>query len=139
MAYNWPAIGFNVNADTGNYMTTNYGSEIIENYTAGYLEISSYASGTAGSGLGSGSQLVLSSNGNIGIDATSPAATLQIGSLATTGTNGYGLYVSAPTGATNNYGAVFATGNVGIGDDAWATRLKLIMEPMMQRGARISR
>lgn len=30
-------------------------------------------------------------------------------------TNSYGLYVNAQTGATNNYGAVFATGNVGIG------------------------
>jgi len=29
--------------------------------------------------------------------------------------SGYGLYVSAPTGATNNYAAAFATGNVGIG------------------------
>jgi hypothetical protein len=30
-------------------------------------------------------------------------------------TNAYGLYVDSPSGATNNYAAVFATGNVGIG------------------------
>ena len=78
MAYNWPAIGFNINAGTGTFMTTNYGSEIIENYTAGYLEISSYTSGTAGSGLGSGSQLVLSSNGNIGIGTTAPQSLLHV-------------------------------------------------------------
>ncbi len=29
-------------------------------------------------------------------------------------TNAYGFYVDVPTGATNNYAAVFATGNVGI-------------------------
>jgi hypothetical protein len=85
MAYNWPAIGFNVNAGTGNYMTTNYGAEIIENYTSGYLEISSYASGTAGSGLGSGSQLVLSSGGNIGIGTTSPSYLLHVGSSSASG------------------------------------------------------
>ncbi|MCC7305380.1 MAG: hypothetical protein IT558_03865, partial [Alphaproteobacteria bacterium] len=35
-----------------------------------------------------------------------------------TATNSYGLYVDAMTGATNNYAAVFATGNVGIGTTA---------------------
>ncbi|MEK7585901.1 MAG: hypothetical protein AAB477_01545, partial [Patescibacteria group bacterium] len=33
-------------------------------------------------------------------------------------TNGYGLYVDAPTGATNNYAAVFNGGRVGIGTAA---------------------
>lgn len=38
-------------------------------------------------------------------------------------TNSYGLYVDAQTGATNNYAATFATGNVGIGAVAPAQKL----------------
>lgn len=38
-------------------------------------------------------------------------------------TNGYGLYVDPPTGATNNYTAVFPTGRVGIGTASPSTRL----------------
>ena len=101
MAYNWPAIGFNVNAGTGNYMTTNYGAEIIENYTSGYLEISSYASGTAGSGLGSGSQLILSSNGNIGIGTTVPDSPLHISTSATGNQAAMSGTVLHVTGADN--------------------------------------
>jgi hypothetical protein len=41
----------------------------------------------------------------------------------TTTTNGYGLSVNAPTGATNNYAAQFIGGNVGIGDAAPAQKL----------------
>jgi len=44
------------------------------------------------------------------------AAAVNTGSGAVT--NAYGLYVSAPTGATNNYAATFATGSVGIGTAA---------------------
>ncbi|MDE2312291.1 MAG: hypothetical protein KGJ93_04385, partial [Patescibacteria group bacterium] len=43
------------------------------------------------------------------------AALIQGGSLNASTTNGYGLYVNAPTGATNNYAATFMGGNVGIG------------------------
>src|SRR5690606_31997008 len=35
--------------------------------------------------------------------------------LAGTATNNYGLFVSTPSGADNNYAAVFQGGNVGIG------------------------
>src|SRR6185503_19922670 len=48
-------------------------------------------------------------------------STLRIGSAATvdgaggTPTNAYGLYLDAPTGATNNYAAIFQGGNVGMG------------------------
>lgn len=39
----------------------------------------------------------------------------------TNSTNGYGLNISAPTGATNNYAAVFLNGNVGVGTTSpWA-------------------
>jgi hypothetical protein len=38
-------------------------------------------------------------------------------------TNGYGLNITAPTGATNNYPAVFMGGNVGIGTAAPAGNL----------------
>jgi|GEM_PF-5722950 len=42
---------------------------------------------------------------------------LKINAAAvSTATNAYGLYVSAPTGATNNYGGVIASGRFGIGD-----------------------
>jgi hypothetical protein len=57
------------------------------------------------------------------------SAALRIGagaSLAGTNgavTNGYGLYVDAPTGATGNYAAVFASGNVGIGSTTPGTTL----------------
>ena len=38
-------------------------------------------------------------------------------------TNGYGLYVTAPTIATSNYAAVFSGGNVGVGVTSPATKL----------------
>jgi hypothetical protein len=48
--------------------------------------------------------------------ANSVALRVSPGSSVTTGvTNAYGLYVDAPTGATNNYAAVLQGGNVGIG------------------------
>ena len=40
-----------------------------------------------------------------------------------TATNNYGLYVNTPTGADNNYAAVFAGGNVGIGTASPSTAL----------------
>ncbi len=43
-------------------------------------------------------------------------------------TNSYGLYVDAPTGATNNYGAVVASGNVGIGTAAPEEMLHIVSE-----------
>lgn len=42
-------------------------------------------------------------------------AGIYIPATAITATNGVGLDVSAPTGATNNYAALFRTGGVGIG------------------------
>lgn len=45
------------------------------------------------------------------------AAKIAGGALSGT-TNGFGLYIDAPTGATNNYGLVVASGNVGIGTAA---------------------
>jgi hypothetical protein len=42
-----------------------------------------------------------------------------------TATNSFGLYVDAQTGATNNYAAVFATGNVGIGVTAPTAKLDI--------------
>jgi hypothetical protein len=63
-------------------------------------------------GLASGSTM---STGSVGIGTTAPAATLQIAAGTSTGTNGYGLEVAAPSGATNNYAAAFTGGNVGIG------------------------
>ncbi len=38
-------------------------------------------------------------------------------------TNAYGLYIDAQSGATNNYSAIFAGGNVGIGDTTPAAAL----------------
>src|SRR5581483_11659848 len=38
---------------------------------------------------------------------------------------GYGLYIDAPTGATNNYAAAFATGNVGIGTTSPFAKLQV--------------
>lgn len=46
--------------------------------------------------------------------ASSTGITIQ-GSALTNVTNGISLYVQAPTGATNNYAAIFLGGNVGIG------------------------
>jgi trimeric autotransporter adhesin len=40
-------------------------------------------------------------------------------------TNGYGVQVNAPTGATNNYAATFMGGNVGVGVLSPATRLEI--------------
>jgi hypothetical protein len=58
----------------------------------------------------------ISGSGNVGIGtAGTPTSSLQVASITTSGTNGYGLSVAAPSGATNNYAAAFTGGNVGIG------------------------
>ena len=43
-----------------------------------------------------------------------------------TATNNYGLFVATPTGADNNYAAVFQGGNVGIGTTSPTTPLQVI-------------
>ncbi len=55
---------------------------------------------------------------------------LRVQSLASvagagTVTNGYGLAAAAPTGATNNFSAIFTGGNVGIGTTSPATLLHI--------------
>lgn len=58
------------------------------------------------------------------------SSAISTGSTTLTGvTNGYGLVVNSPTGATNNYAAVFMGGNVGIGTSAPA-RLLHVNGPM---------
>ncbi|MDX6502462.1 MAG: hypothetical protein QOG23_5726 [Blastocatellia bacterium] len=41
-------------------------------------------------------------------------------------TNSYGLYVDAQSGSTNNYAAIFAGGNVGIGTAAPSSKLHIV-------------
>lgn len=53
---------------------------------------------------------------------TGSALRVAGGTVANT-TDAYGLYVDAPSGATNNYAAVFASGNVGIGTTSPAAKL----------------
>ncbi len=55
--------------------------------------------------------------------SNSSALRISAGAVGSGTTNAYGLYVDAPTGATNNYAATFATGNVGIGTTAPAAKL----------------
>ncbi|MEK7648989.1 MAG: hypothetical protein AAB400_03690 [Patescibacteria group bacterium] len=59
--------------------------------------------------------------------AMTNAYAVKVNSLTTNGgaapTNAYGLAVAAPTGATNNYAAIFTGGNVGIGTTAPITQL----------------
>jgi len=50
---------------------------------------------------------------------------LNIASTYAGGTNGYGLRVNAPIGATNNYAASFMGGNVGIGTTSPTTTLEI--------------
>jgi trimeric autotransporter adhesin len=51
---------------------------------------------------------------------------LTVNATTLTGvTNGYGVQVNAPTGATNNYAASFIGGNVGIGTTAPNSRLEV--------------
>lgn len=55
---------------------------------------------------------LIGSNMNFG---TSTALWIQPNALTSSTTNGVGLIVNAPTGASNNYAALFNGGNVGIG------------------------
>ena len=82
---------------------------------ASALQISSSADALAISGppFASGSATV----------ATSTGLRVYGGTALSGVTNGYGLYVNAPTGATNNYAATFLSGNVGIGTLAPAALL----------------
>ena len=85
-----------------------------------------------GTGTTPTSTLVISHTGSAGTSgvqlpaltgvAAAPVAgtVLNIATTALAGspTNGYGLQVAAPSGATNNYAATFSGGNVGIGTTA---------------------
>ncbi|MBI4157447.1 hypothetical protein HY502_01190 [Candidatus Woesebacteria bacterium] len=67
-------------------------------------------------------------DGTVGIGGTINAYGLYVanGTMDTTGTStNIGLYVEAPTGATTNYAAIFAGGNIGIGDTSPAYLLTL--------------
>ena len=77
---------------------------------------------TASSTLTDASTLLITGAPVAGVYTTSTnnyGLKIDAGSVRGTGAiapdNAYGLYVSAPAVATNNYGAVFASGNVGIG------------------------
>ena len=59
---------------------------------------------------------------------------LKINTAATTATTAYGFYVDAPTGAASNYGAIFASGNVGIGMTAPGAKLEILMSATDQYG-----
>ena len=48
---------------------------------------------------------------------TSSTALTILGGTVSTTTNAYGLFLTAPTGATNNYSGVFTGGNFGVGTD----------------------
>jgi len=71
--------------------------------------------------------------GSTGVAVTN-AVGIRVGTAdLTTGsgavTNGYGLYLDAPTGASNNYAAAFLGGNVGIGTASPASRLHVGVAP----------
>jgi hypothetical protein len=51
---------------------------------------------------------------------------IQGNNVTASTTNGVGLYVNAPTGATNNYAAIFNGGNVGIGTTTPGQKLTII-------------
>lgn len=76
-------------------------------------------------------------SGNTSYSGTTTFATLGVGAPAVSGTSvnvasgtatggtGYGLKVAAPSGATNNYAAVFSGGNVGIGTSTPSSTLQV--------------
>jgi hypothetical protein len=61
---------------------------------------------------------------------------IAAGAVASSNTNAFGLYVEAPTSGTNNYGAVIATGNVGIGTAAPSALLDINSDTIRLRTAR---
>ena len=73
----------------------------------------------------SGSGTTLLKDVGIG-NAPATGTGLNIASIAQSGTNAYGLQVNAPTGATNDYAAIFMGGNVGIGTTNPASALQIL-------------
>ena len=70
--------------------------------------------------------------------AKSVALRISAGTSVAAGvTAGYGLYVDAPTGASNNYAADFNTGNVGIGSISPTTLLDLAAATTTRSGLRL--
>ncbi len=119
------------------HVTNSYGildaasTGATNNYAAAFTGGNVGIGNTAPSALlsvGSSSQFQVNSSGNINTSGTSQltglvgvaaapvtGTTLNVATATASGTNAYGLQVAAPTGATNNYAAVFNGGNVGIG------------------------
>ncbi len=83
-----------------------------------------YASSNTGITVDHASTVYLAGPPSAGTNtALTTSSALRIASGSATGTSAYGLYVSAPTGASANYAATFASGNVGIGDTSPAALL----------------
>ncbi|MBI4135086.1 MAG: hypothetical protein HY471_03210 [Candidatus Sungbacteria bacterium] len=110
--------------------TVQFASGALTTQRAVLIQAPTY-SFTASSTLTDASTLAITGAPRSGTFATTTnvyALNIAAGSVTGAGiipTNAYGLYVNVPTGATNNYGAVFASGNVGVGTTTPVGRLTI--------------
>lgn len=123
-----PAITNNLSASTS--ITTGY-NVLFNGYTytssSGTLHTLAEAStlNIQGAPKGTAEDVVLTQSAALKING---------GSLAST-TNAYGLYLTAPSGATSNYAAAFLSGNVGIGTATPAATLDVAGTVMSNGGS----
>ncbi|MFA6586244.1 MAG: hypothetical protein WCS86_03750 [Candidatus Paceibacterota bacterium] len=88
---------------SGAVTTTNYGLYVSNITTSSTDSIDKYGAYIANTGVWQGN-----TTNEYGLRVSSTSS-------ASPATNNYALYVDTPSGATNNYAAIFAGGNVGIG------------------------
>ena len=118
----WSTNGIVIRQDTGTYTDTTSSGVVASNSVNGF-SAATLAASSATTYTNASTLTMAPPVAGTNVTLTNSSALRVIGSSLPGVTNGYGVMVAAPTGATNNYAGIFTGGNVGIGTTAPARLL----------------